>query len=103
MMDKATRMEELKVANMMHYLRTMFTQRDAINLTAQQIAEKEIGETHPHVYITVEDIDLDDDEDHPTIIIRARENWQGNCEDHTFVMPLEDFALAYAENGGWDV
>lgn len=101
--DRETRKEEMKVANMMHYLRTMFEQRNAIDLTAQQIAEKEIGVTNPRIYITVEDVSLDDDADHPTISIQARESWQGDYKQHTYVLPLEDFALAYAENGGWQV
>jgi len=80
-------------------LRQVFEQKNAIDRTAQMIAEREIGKTHPHIYITVEGISLDDDPDFPTVIIMARENWQGNCEDHTFVLPLEEFAAAY--EGAW--
>ena len=73
-------------------IRDLFEKKMAMDRAAQMIAERELATASPLVYITVEDVSLDDDPNFPTVVIMARENWQGNCEDHTLVLPLHEFA-----------
>lgn len=77
-------------------IRAAFEARDRISLAAWQIAEREI-ETGPLTYLSVDYITLDDDADYPTVVIQCSERWQGNQEDHTLVIPLEDFEKAMQE------
>lgn len=81
-------------------IRSLFEKKSAMERVAQMIAERELATASNHIYITVEDLSLDDDPDHPTVVIMARENWQGNCEDHTLVLSLQEFEMEYKDAWG---
>jgi len=92
MMPDAT--DAKKTAALYNVLRRVFEGKNAIEYAAQEIAERQIPvQKGAHIYITVEDITLNDQ----TITITARENWQGDYQQHTLVVSLEEFIPLYLE------
>ena len=88
--EKALRATEAQI-------RESLATRDAMIAVAYDIAEEQI-EKGNSTYLDVTGIDIDDDPNHPTIMIFVSEKWQGNQEDHVLVMPLEEFAERLAEH-----
>lgn len=87
--EKALRDIEAKVRETLAY-------HDAMMAVANDICEQQI-DTGTGTYVVCDGVALDDDANHPTIMMFAAEKWQGNQEDHVLVMPLEEFAERMAE------
>lgn len=74
----------------MNDFRTAYHNWQAIEQAAYKIAS-EVIPVGCNTYLSVDNISFDDDEYQPTVVIMCSEKWQGNQEDTTIAILLEEF------------